>query len=88
MILQTAEIGLMGLKSLGSTVLEDFATGVTIVRRQSSGTWAALREGFTILASTWGYVEAQIVKNLKEKPIRASILEGVKTVQGESNFQF
>ncbi len=39
-ILRTTGVRLVGLNYLGSVVRGVFATGFTVARRQSSGTWA------------------------------------------------
>ncbi len=39
-ILQTTDVRLVGLNYLGSVVRGVFATGLTVARCQSSGTWA------------------------------------------------
>ncbi len=61
-ILQTTDV--MGLNCLGSVVRGLFATGVTIARRQSSGTWAVWTERLNIQASTEGMYELSALRTL------------------------
>ncbi len=66
-ILQSTDVRLMGLNCLGSVVRVVFATGVTIARRQSSGTWAVLSERLNILPSTGEMWEVRALRLLKPK---------------------
>ncbi len=64
------------------------ATGITIARRQSSGTWAVWSERLNIRASAGAMWELRAFEDLREKPIRASALMRVTAVQRTPDFQF
>ncbi len=52
----------------GSVVRGLFATGVTIARRQSSGTWAVWNERLNIRASTGAMWELRALRTLGKSP--------------------
>ncbi len=62
--MQTTDVRLMGLNCLGSVVRGLFATGVTIARRQSSGTLAVWSERLNIRASTGAMWELRALRTL------------------------
>ncbi len=69
---------LTGLNCLGSVVRGIFATGVTIARRQSSGTWAVWNERLNIRASTGEMWELRALRTLGKRPSGQAPLRGLR----------
>ncbi len=61
-ILIATDVRLIGLNCLGSVMRGLFATGITIARRLSSGTWAVWSERLNIRASTGAMWELKALR--------------------------